>query len=98
MSPGVYQITAEDILRGGETLHSEIKKLVMHIWNKEGLRQQWKQTIVVPIHKNRDKTDCSNYRGTSLFSTSYTNLSNILLSNSFLMQMKLLVNTKVEFY
>jgi hypothetical protein len=35
---------------------------------------------VVPIHKKVDETDCSNYRGITLLSTSYKVLSNILLS------------------
>jgi hypothetical protein len=35
---------------------------------------------VVAIRKKGDKTDCSNYRGISLLSTSYRILSNILLS------------------
>jgi hypothetical protein len=35
---------------------------------------------VVPIHKKGDKTDCSNYRGKSLLSTSYKISSNILLA------------------
>jgi hypothetical protein len=35
---------------------------------------------VVPIHKNGDKTDCSNYQDISLLSTSYKILSHILLS------------------
>jgi hypothetical protein len=64
---------------GGETLHSEIHKLIMLIWNKEELPHQWKESVV-PIHKKGDKTDCNNYRGLSLLSTSYKILSNILLS------------------
>jgi hypothetical protein len=50
------------------------------MWNKEELPHQWKELIVTPIHKKGDKTDCSNYRGISLLSTSYNMLSNILLS------------------
>jgi hypothetical protein len=39
---------------------------------------QWKELTVIPIHEKGDKTDCSNYRGISLLSTSYKMLSNIL--------------------
>jgi hypothetical protein len=49
------------------------------VWNKEELHNQWKYSIVVPIYKKGDKNDCSNYRGISLLSTSYTILLNILL-------------------
>jgi hypothetical protein len=59
-SPGVDQILAELIQAGGETLHLEIHKLIKLIWNKE-FPHQWKESIVVPIHKKGDKTDCSNY-------------------------------------
>jgi hypothetical protein len=44
------------------------------------LPDQWKESIIVPVHKNGDKTDCNNYCGISLLSTSYEILSNILLS------------------
>jgi hypothetical protein len=79
-APGSDQIPAELIQAGGETLRSEIHKLIMLIWNKEELPHQWKESIVVPIHKKGDKADCSNYRGISLLSTSYQILSIILLS------------------
>jgi sorting nexin-29 len=78
-SSGVDQIPAESSSRG-ETLRSEIHKLIKLIWNKEELTHQWKELIVVPIHKKGDKIECSNYRGISLLPTSYKILSNILLS------------------
>jgi hypothetical protein len=77
-SPAVDQNPAELIQAGGETLRSVIHKLIKLIWNKEELPHQWKESIVVPIHKKSDKTNCSNYRGISLLSTSYKILSNIL--------------------
>jgi hypothetical protein len=50
------------------------------IWKKEELPHQWKESIVVPIHKKGDKTECSNYQGMLLLATSYKILSNIRLS------------------
>jgi hypothetical protein len=44
------------------------------------LPDQWKESIIVPIHKKSDKTECSNSCGISLSATSYTILSSILLS------------------
>jgi hypothetical protein len=69
-SPGSDQIQAELIQAGGKILLSEIHKLINSVWNKEELPDQWKESINVPIHKKGDKTDCNNYRGISLLSTS----------------------------
>jgi hypothetical protein len=55
-SPGSDQIPAKLIKAGGEMLCSEIHKLICSIWNKEELPQQWKEFIIVPIHKKGDKT------------------------------------------
>jgi hypothetical protein len=52
--------------------------LINSIWNKEELPDQWKESIIVPVHKKGDKTDCSNYREISLLSTSYKILSSTL--------------------
>jgi hypothetical protein len=70
-SPGTYQILAELIKARGETLYSETHRLICCIWNKEELPQQWKESIILPIYKKEDKTDCNNYRGISILSTAY---------------------------
>jgi hypothetical protein len=79
-SPGNGKIPAELIQAGGEKLCSEIHQLINSIWNKEELPDQWKESVIVPIYKKDDETDCDNYHGISLLSTSYIILSNILLS------------------
>jgi hypothetical protein len=60
---GSDQIPAEMIPAGCETLWSEIHKLKNSIWSQEESFDQWKEFITVPIHKNGDKIDCSNYHG-----------------------------------
>jgi hypothetical protein len=64
----------------GRTIHCAIHKLIIYIWNKEELNEEWKELIIVPIYKKGDKTDSNNYRGISLLPTTYKILSNILLS------------------
>jgi hypothetical protein len=79
-SLGTDQIPAELIKSVGKTLHSKVHKLICSIWHKEELPQQWKESIIVPIHKKGHKTDFNSYRGISLFSTAYKILSNIFLA------------------
>jgi hypothetical protein len=81
-SPGTGQIQKEMIKTGKRTKCSQIYKPIYSVWNKEEMPQQWKESIIVPIYKKGDKTDCSNYRGISLVSTAQRILSNILLSRS----------------
>jgi hypothetical protein len=49
-SPGTGKIPAELIKAGGEKLCSEIHRLICSIWNLEELPQQWKESIIIPIH------------------------------------------------
>ena len=50
-SPGIDQIPAELIKAGGSTIRCAIHKLIFAIWNKEELPGEWKESIIVPIHK-----------------------------------------------
>jgi hypothetical protein len=77
--PGIDQIPAELIEARSRTIRSEIHQFVHFICNEEELREQWKESIVFCICKKGDRTDCSNYRGVSLLSTTYRILFNDFL-------------------
>jgi len=42
-SPGIDQIPAELIKAGAKTIRCEIHKLLISIWNKEELPEEWKE-------------------------------------------------------
>jgi len=65
-SPGTEQIPAELVKARGRTIRSGIHHLINSIWTKEELHEEWKESIIIPIYKKGDKTDCGNYRGISL--------------------------------
>ena len=96
-SPGIDHIPAELIKAGGRIFRSEIHKYINSTWNKEELSEEWKESIIVLLHKKGDKTDCNNYRGLSLLSTTYKILSNILLSKLIPYARKLLGIIYVDF-
>jgi len=68
------------IKTGGRTIHCEIHKLINSIWNKDEMREEWKELIIVPIYKKGDKTDYINYRVITLVPSTYKILSSFLLS------------------
>jgi hypothetical protein len=68
--PGSDQIMAELIKVEGETLWSEIHKLINCVWSKEELPNRWKESIIIPVYKNGSNTGSNNYCGTLLLSNS----------------------------
>jgi hypothetical protein len=58
-STGNDQIPAELIQTGGEILLSAIHKIINSVSNKDELPDQWKESIIVPINRKDDKTDCN---------------------------------------
>jgi hypothetical protein len=77
--PGTDHILSKLIQVGGNALRSTDLLIIFGI-RKKKTPQQWKETIILPTYKKGDETDCSNYRGTSLLSTIYKIISNILAS------------------
>jgi hypothetical protein len=47
----------------------ESHTLINSVWNKEKLPEE--ESIIMPIYEKGDKTDCSNFSGISLSSTTY---------------------------
>jgi hypothetical protein len=50
-SPGNNQIPAKLIQKGGEILRSKVHKLINSIWNKKKVSDQWKESIIISVHK-----------------------------------------------
>jgi hypothetical protein len=70
-SPGTDQIPAELIQAVGNTLRSVIHELTNSVRNKEELPQQRKESIIVPMCKESNKTDCCDYRRISVLPATY---------------------------
>jgi hypothetical protein len=53
-SPSSDQILAELTQAGSKTLLSKIHKFINSVWNRDELPDQWKDSIIVPVHKMGD--------------------------------------------
>jgi len=54
-------------------------ELIRQIWEEERIPEEWKETIIIPIHKRGDRDRCENYRGITLGKAVYKILPNIIL-------------------
>ena len=53
-------------LNGDPALRRRLLDIVLRIWRRGEVPQQWKYTITMVLHKRRDRTVCGNYKGISL--------------------------------
>ena len=65
-SPGPDGITAEMLQAGGEQLARQIHKLCNKAWQDGTIPEEWSKSIIVPIPKKGDLSQCGNYRTISL--------------------------------
>jgi hypothetical protein len=77
-APGEDAITAELIKGGGRSLWKNIRQLIVSIWEKEEMPEEWRTTIICYIFKKGNKLECKNYRGISLLNVVYKIFTNIL--------------------
>ena len=65
-SPGSDEITAEMIQASGEQLVRQIHLLYNKAWNESNIPEECNKSILVPIPKKGDVSQCANYRTVSL--------------------------------
>ena len=53
-------------LNGDPALCRRLLDIVVRIWGGGEVPQQWKDAIIMVLHKEKDRTECGNYRGISL--------------------------------
>src|SRR5664279_4512148 len=78
-APGVDAITTEEIVAAGEAGVDIMFDLCGKIWTEEKIPEEWKQSIIVPIFKKKDKLVCDNYRGISLLCHAEKLIATIIL-------------------
>ena len=62
VSVELFKIT----LNGDTALRRRLLDIVVRIWRGIEVPQQWKDAIIMVLHKEKDRTECGNYRGSSL--------------------------------
>lgn len=77
-SAGIDGIPAELFKAAGTSFNSAFHQLLTKIWNEETMPDDWKTSIICPIHKKGDRRECKNYRGISLLNIAYKILASIM--------------------
>ena len=65
-APGRCGILAEVWKHGGTNLQEQLHDVIVDIWEKEQVPQNWKDANIIPIFKKVIRKECGNYQGISL--------------------------------
>ncbi|KAI5734098.1 hypothetical protein M8J77_002409 [Diaphorina citri] len=67
-APGVDEISGELIKYAGIVGKHWLYILFKRIWDEKQIPSEWREGIIIPLHKKGDRKKCSNYRGITLTS------------------------------
>jgi len=79
-APEVDLIQAELIKKASPDFVKYRHQLIIKIWTTETIPEDWKWSVICPIHKKGDVTIFSNYRRINLLCVAYKIFSNILFN------------------
>ena len=78
-APGADSIVNEFLKYGGSKARNKLLKIINMILEKGEVPDDFRKTLIKPLYKEGDKSECRNYRGISLVSVGSKLLSNIIL-------------------
>jgi len=81
---GTDNINAELLHVAGPQMTQRIQELILNVWRTERMPNEWNKSIICPIYKKGEKSECSNYRGISLLNTAYTRKISATVINNIL--------------
>lgn len=75
-----------------------LHKLFNQVWEEKAIPKDWKEALIIPIHKKGSKAKCGNYRGISLLSVPSKVLSRIIYDRLYSAMDKMLKDTQCGFH
>ena len=48
------------------TVLREFHRVITLVWHQRKVPQRWRDTVIMVLHKKKDRAECGNYRGISL--------------------------------
>lgn len=75
---GKDKIKNEAWIHGGEKKIDKLKKGLFEIWEGKFWPEEWKEGVIMPIHKKGSKERVENYRGITLTCSSYKVFADVL--------------------
>ena len=78
-APGANSVINEFLKYDVSEVRNKLLKIMNMIFEKGKVPNDFKKTLIKPMHKKSDKSECRNYRGISLVSVGSKLLSNMIL-------------------
>jgi hypothetical protein len=61
-TPGTDNINAELLQIESPQMTPRVQELILNIWRTEKMPNEWNKSIICPMYKKGEKSECSNYR------------------------------------
>ena len=75
---GSDEIAVALVKNVGQAMVAWLQELQREVWGTNQVPQEWKNAILIPLHKKQSGKDCDNYHGIALLSVPEKVLSLIL--------------------